>query len=222
MPRVVPSERLSVGRMPVRLCVIGDSPEVRHCAVALVQQGHQVYWLASRDALRTLLNGASPLPVATDILPATCQFVVPVQTYHYEGIRLLCVNQELWQSSDLHTRLFTCLCLLQRALPCVVFHAWGPLPIAYLTVYTARFLAVPAMLSYNSQLVSAKPEQPFLWDWVARQVTAAVVPSPTEQERLLTLGSLTSTQVHVIDPTQPHLGQTLTALYARLSGAATP
>jgi hypothetical protein len=27
--------------------------------------------------------------------------------------------------------------------------------------------------------------------------------------------------VHVIDPTQPHLGQTLTALYARLS-VATP
>jgi hypothetical protein len=95
------------------------------------------------------------------------------------------------------------------------------LPIAYLTVYTARFLAVPAVLSYSSQLVAVQSEQPFLWDWVAQQVAAAIVASPAEQERLLTLAPLTSGHVHVIDPTQPHLGQTLTALYARLS-AATP
>ena len=205
----------------MRLCVIGDSPDVRHCAVALVEQGHQVYWLASTEALRTLHNGAAQLTVATDILPSTCQYVVPVQTYHYEGIRLVCVHQEFWQRPDLHTRLFTYLCLLQRALPCAVFHAWGPWPIAYLTIYTARFLAVPAVLSYSSRLVSAKLEQPFLWDWVARQVAAAIVSSPAEQERLLTLAPLTSRQMHVIDPTQPHLGQTLTALYGRL-GAATP
>ena len=205
----------------MRLCVIGDSPDVRHYAIALVEQGHQVYWLASAEALRTLHNAAAQLTVATDILPSTCQYVVPVQTYHYEGIRLVCVHQELWQRPDLHTRLFTCLCLLQRALPCAVFHAWGPWPIAYLTIYTARFLAVPAVLSYSSRLVSARLEQPFLWDWVARQVAAAIVSSPAEQERLLTLAPLTSRQMHVIDPTQPHLGQTLTALYGRL-GAATP
>ena len=204
----------------MRLCVIGDSPDVRHCAVALVEQGHQVYWLASTEALRTLHGGAVPLTVATDILPSTCQYVVPVQAYHYEGIRLVCVNQEFWQHPDLHTRLFTYLCLLQRALPCAVFHTWGPCPLAYLTIYTARFLAVPAVLSYSSRLVSAKLEQPFLWGWVARQVAAAIVSSPTEQERLLTCAPLTSRQMHVIDPTQPHLGQTLTALYGRL-GAAT-
>jgi Glycosyltransferase Family 4 len=205
----------------MRLCVIGDSPDVRRCAVALVEQGHQVYWLASAEALRTLHNEAAQLTVATDILPSTCQYVVPVQTYHYEGIRLVCVHQELWQRPDLHTRLFTYLCLLQRALPCAVLHAWGPWPIAYLTIYTARFLAVPAVLSYSSRLVSARLEQPFLWDWVARQIAAAIVSSPAEQERLLTLAPLTSRQMHVIDPTQPHLGQTLTALYGRL-GAATP
>jgi hypothetical protein len=205
----------------VRLCVIGDSPDVRRCAVALVQHGHQVYWLASTEALRTLPNGAAQLPVATDILPATCRFVAPVQAYQCEGIRLLCINQEFWQCPDLHTRLFTYLCLLQRALPCAVFHTWGPWPTAYLTVYTARFLAVPAALSYSSQLISGQQEQPFLWDWVARQVAAAIVSSPAEQEHLLTLAPLTTRQVHVIDPTQPHLGQTLTALYARL-GAATP
>jgi hypothetical protein len=205
----------------MRLCVIGDSPDVRHYAVALVKQGHQVYWLASTEVLRTLHNGAVQLTVATDILPSTCQYVVPVQAYHYKGIRLVCVNQEFWQHPDLHTRLFTYLCLLQRALPCAVFHTWGPWPIAYLTVYTARFLAVPAVLSYSSQLVSAKLEQPFLWDWVARQVAAVVVPNTAERERLLTLAPLTPTQVHVIDPAQPHLGHTLTALYTCL-GVATP
>ena len=205
----------------MRLCVIGDSPDVRHCAVALVEQGQQVYWLASTEALRMLHNGAAQLAVATDILPATCQYVVPVQTYHYEGIRLMCVDQECWQHPDLHTRLFTYVCLFQRALPCAVLHTWSPWPIAYLTIYTARFLAVPAVLSYSSQLASAKLEQPFLWDWVARQVAAAIVPSPAEQERLLTLAPLSARQVQVIDPTQPHLGQTLTALYTRL-GAATP
>jgi hypothetical protein len=100
-------------------------------------------------------------------------------------------------------------------------HTWGPWPVAYLIVYTARFLAVPAVLSYSSRLASAEPGQPFLRDWVARQVAAAVVSSPAEQERLLTLAPLTSGQVRVIEPTQPHLGRTLTALYARLR-AATP
>jgi len=190
---------------------------VRRYAVALVEQEHQVYWLASTEALRTLHKEAAQLTVATDILPATCQYVVPVQTYHYEGIRLMCVDQEFWQHPDLHTRLFTYVCLLQRALPCAVFHTWGPWPIAYLTIYTARFLAVPAVLSYSSQLVSAKLGQPFLWDWVTRQVAAAIVSSPAERERLLTLAPLTTRQVPVIDPMQPHLGQTLTALYARLS-----
>ena len=200
----------------MRLCVIGNSPEVQRCAVALVQQGHQVYWLLPSDALQMVRDGAAGLQVAPDILPATCRSVVPVQTYHCEGIRLVCVPQECWQRSDLHTRLFTCLCLLQRDLPCAVFHAWGPLPIAYLTVYTARFLGVPVVVSS----LSAEPEQPFLWNWVARQAAAVSVPSMVERERLLTLGPLTSTQVHVLDPRQPHLGQALTALYARL-GAAT-
>ena len=216
----------------MRLCVISDYPvlpqtpaagdlrAVRRCAVALVQQGHQVYWLLSSEHVRALHNEASLVPGATDILPSTCQYVVPVQAYQCEGIRLLCVDQEIWSPPDLHTRLFTFLCLLQRALSCEVFHAWGPLRVAYLAVYTACFLAVPAVVSYGSQMLSAKPEQPFLWDWVARRVSAAVVPSRAEHDRLLTLGPLTSTQVHMIDPTRSELGQTLTALYARVCGAA--
>jgi hypothetical protein len=217
----------------VRFCMISDYPvipqtpaaadmwTVRRCAVALVQQGHQVYWLLSTDTLRTLHNEAALGPVSTDILPPTCQYVVPVQTYHCEGIHLLCVNQELWQHPDLHTRLFTFVCLLQHALAYEVFHAWGTLPIAYLAVYTACFLAVPAVVSYSSQMLSARPEQPFLWDWVAQRVSAAVVPGRAEYERLLALSPLPAMHVHVIDPTRSELGQTLTALYTRVCGAVT-
>jgi hypothetical protein len=89
------------------------------------------------------------------------------------------------------------------------------LPIVYLTVYTARFLDVPAVVS----AASGAAEQPFLWDWVARQASAVIVPSGAERQRLLALGPLTSTQVHVLDPMQPHLGPALTALYARLGAA---
>jgi hypothetical protein len=195
--------------------MVGNSPEGQRCAVALAQQGHQIYWLLPSDALQMLANGAVGLQTAPDLLPATCRSVIPVQTYHFEGIDLVCVNQECWQRPDLHTRLFTCLCLLQRDVPCAVFHAWGPLPIAYLTVYTARFLNVPAVVSS----LSAEPEQPFVWDWVARQAAAVIVPSMAERERLLTRGLLSATQVHVLDPRQPHLGQALTALYARLGAA---
>src|SRR5712691_3606701 len=83
-----PSERLGVRSMPVRLCLISDYPvisqtpaagdlqTVHRCAVALIQQGHQVYWLLSTAHVRALHNAASLVSVATDILPSTCQYVV--------------------------------------------------------------------------------------------------------------------------------------------------
>jgi hypothetical protein len=197
-----------------------DMQAVYHCAVVLVEQGHQVYWLLSTGQMQALSNQASLGPVAPDILPTTCQYVIPVQAYYWERLRLLSINQELWQYPDLHTRLFTFLYLLQRALSCEVFHAWGTLSIAYLAVYTARFLDMPSVVSYGSQMLSAQTEQPFLWDWVARHVSAAAVPSRVEQERLLTHSPLTAMQVHVVDPTQSELGQTLTALYTRVCGIA--
>jgi hypothetical protein len=214
----------------VRLCLISDYPAIsqtaaemgddlsamRRCAKALVQQGHQVYWLLSTESLQAFQAEAALAPAAADTLPPTCRYIVPVQPYQCAGVRLLCVHQEIWQHADLHTRLFTLVCLLQRALSYDVFHAWGTLSVAYLTVYTARFLAVPAVVSYGWQLQSDKPQQPFLWDWVARQVSAAVVPSMADYERLLTLSPLAPTQMHVIDPRQPEVGWALTALYARL------
>jgi len=198
-----------------------DPGAVQRCARALAQQGHEVYWLLSTASLPALQAEATLLSTATDTLPATCRYIVPVQPYRWAGVRLLCVYQEVWQHTDLHTRLFTFLCLLQRAVSCAVFHAWGTLAVAYLAVYTARFLAVPVVVSYDWQLRSGKPP-PFLWDWVARQVSATVVPSRAEYEWLLTHSLLAPTQLQVIDLMQAEVGQTLTALYARLCGAVTP
>lgn len=217
----------------MRLCLISDYPAipqaatalhydlstVRHCATALVQQGHQVYWLLSTESLQAFQADAALSPVEADTLPPTCRYIVPVQPYQCAGVRLLCVHQQVWQHADLHTRLFTFICLLQRALPCAVFHAWGALSVAYLTVYTARFLAVPAVVSYDSRLWSAKPQQPFLSDWVVRQVSAVVMPSMVEYERLPTRSPLAPAQLQIMAPGQPEVGRTLTALYARLCGA---
>ena len=220
----------------VRLCLLSDYPvipsttaeldyhlsSVRHCAMALVQQGHQVYWLLSAESLQSFQAEPALASAAADVLPPTCRYIVPVQPYECAGVRLLCVDQQVWHHPDLHTRLFTFVCLLQRAISCAVFHAWGTLSVAYLTAYTARFLAVPAVVSYGWQLRSAQPQQPFLWDWVARHVSAAVVPSMAEYERLLTHSPLTPTQLHVIDPRQSAVGQTLTTLYMHVSDAVTP
>ncbi len=214
----------------MRLCVISDHPviaqttaeldsdlsAVRRCAMALAQQGHQVYWLLSTESIQALQAEAVLAPAPADTLPPTCRYIVPVQPYQYAGVWLLCVHQGVWQHADRHTRLFTFLCLLQRALSYDVFHAWGALSVAYLAVYTARFLAVPGVVSYDWQLRSAQPQPPFLWDWVARQVSAAVVPSREEYERLLTCSPLVRTQLHVIDPLQVEVGQALIALYVRL------
>ena len=219
----------------MRLCFISDYPvisqtpaeidydlsAVQRCAMALVQQGHEVYWLLSTESLPAFQAAAALIPAAADTLPPTCRYVVPVEPYQCAGVRLLCIHQEVWQHADLHTRLFTFVCLLQRALPCAIFHAWGTLSVAYLTLYTSRFLSVPVVVSYDWQLRSGTPPQPFLWDWVARQVSAAVVPSRAEYELLLRGSPLAPTQMYVIDPRQGEVGRTLTALYARLCGAVT-
>lgn len=214
----------------MRLCIISDVPSVSQTlatgsyapntphrwAAALVQQGHQVCWVLSARHCRILDAEAVLAPAAPDTLPATCRYVVPVQPYRLGAIEVWCVDDQIWQHTELHTRLFTFLCLLQRALPCDVMHAWGTLAIAYLAVYTARLLTIPVAVSYDGQMRAAMAQQPFLWEWVARQVSAAVVPSRAERAQLLTCSSLTPAQIHVIAPAQPQVGQLLTALYARL------
>jgi len=126
----------------------------------------------------------------------------------------------VWQHPDLHTRLFTFLCLVQRALGCDVFHVLGALSVVYLAIYTACFLGVPAVLSYGGQTRSAGPSPPFLWNWVAQHVSAAVVASQGERQHLLTHSTLAPGQIHIIDPAHPDMEWTLATLYARLSGVS--
>jgi len=216
----------------VRLCWISDHSTVpqtaatvdrelaalRQCAIALVQQGHQVYWVLSPRTLEAFHDEPALAHATADALPPTCQYVVPLQPYQYAGVQLFCVDQQVWQHPDSHTRLFTFLCLLQRALSCDVFHALGALSAVYLAIYTARFLGVPAVLSSGWQLWSAGPSQPFLWHWVVRHVSAAVVSSQVERQRLLTCSPLEPARIHMIDAAQPEVARTLAALYARLSG----
>ncbi len=198
----------------MHICMLSDHLESRDAVVALGQQGHDVSWLVPTAYLPTLSVETERLTVATDILPATCQHVIPLQAYHYQGVQLLVISQTLWQQPELHTRLFTLLCLLHRAAPYQVFHTWGPVPLAYLTVYTARFVAVPAVVSCDAAMLAAREHQPFLWDWMLRQAAAMVVPSRAERAQLVSHNA--GLPVSVLDTTHPALGQRLTALYAGL------
>jgi hypothetical protein len=186
--------------------------------MALVQHGHQVYWLLPTDSLPAL-DAAALAPAVAEAVPATCRYIVPVQPYQCAGVQIIGVDHHVWQHADLHTRLFTFLSLFQRAVACDVWHTWVALAVAYVVVYTARFLAVPAVVSYGWQLESAGSRQPFVWHWVAQQVSAAVVPSLAARQRLLTCSALTPARLHVLDPARSAVGDTLTALYARLCGA---
>jgi hypothetical protein len=185
-------------------------------AAALAQQGHQVYWLTSPETWRA---GGGDMTLGREVkgdVPPTCRYVVPCQAYRCGEIRVFCVDEAVWQQPALHTRLFTFCCLLQEALAYEVLHAWGALPVAYLAVYTARFLGLPAVVSYDQQTLRADPQQSFLWDWVTRQGSGAVVASVADRERLLAVSTLAPAQVRVIDPTMPGAGDTLTALYESL------
>jgi hypothetical protein len=164
--------------------------------------------------MSTLLAEAVQLSTVTDMLPATCQHVVPLQAYDYQGVRLLVLAQALWHQPDFHTRLFTLLCLLHRALPCQIWHAWCSMPLAYLTVYTARFVTVPAVVSCDAAMLAARGQQPFLWDWMMRHASVVVVPSQEAYEQLA--GCQAGVRVSVLEAGSPLLGQRLAALYKGL------
>src|SRR5262249_3261192 len=108
----------------VRLCLLSDYSvipstaaemdynlsTVHHCATALARQGHMVFCLLAAESLHAFWAEAALAPAA-DALPPTCRYIVPVQPYQCAGVRLLCVDQQVWQHLDLHTRLFTFVCL---------------------------------------------------------------------------------------------------------------
>ena len=182
--------------------------------VATLQQyGYQVHWLSSTDTAAALAQDPRLITADEQDVPATCRYVVPYQPYRFAGVSLLCVDSTCWQRPDLHTRLFTLLCLLQRERPCTVLHAWGTLGAIYMAVYTAGYLSVPAVVSYGPACRHAGPQQPFLWQWVAQHAATAVVATAADQESLVATTDLPPARVHVIDPTRPPEAHTLAALY---------
>src|SRR5262249_49229095 len=91
-------DQYSGGR--ARLCLLSDYPviptttaeldyhlsSVRHYAMALVQQGHQVYWLLSTESLQSFQAEPALASAAADVLPPTCRYIVPVQPYECAGV----------------------------------------------------------------------------------------------------------------------------------------
>lgn len=190
-------------------------------ALALAQHGLQVLWLSSTDTAEALPDNAALVRDEVQSMPATCRYVIPCQPYHLAGIQLFCTDRTLWQQRPMHTRLFTFLCLLQRQLPCAVFHAWGDLSAAFMTVYSARFLGLPAVVSYSRSCLRTGPQHPFEWQWVARHTSMAFVTNHTDQERLLATSEYLPTQVRVSHPAVPQTMSTMVALYQRLQNSKT-
>ena len=193
--------------------VYSDFQGVCQHAVALQQHGFQTHWLSSTDTAEALGADARLVAAEAQDIPATCRYVVPYQLYRFAAVPLLCVDRAMWQRSDMHTRLFTLLCLLHRERPYTVLHAWGTLPAIYTTVYTACFLGVPAVVSYGPLCFSASAQHPFLWDWVWQHAAIACVTRDTDRARLLATSSLLPARVHVVEPLLQTAIHTLTALY---------
>lgn len=189
---------------------------VGHHAQSLVRQGVQVQWIASTDTAAALANHAHLVAAGDEALPATCRHVLPCQPYDFEGVQLLCLTPSLWQDPALHTRLFTFLCLLQRAQPCRIWHAWGSLAAAYMTVYTARFLGIPAVASDIVPALDADPQQVFIWQWVAQHASRAVVDRAAERQLWLSAGAVSAAQIEVINSASPEYVDTLLNVYQRL------
>jgi hypothetical protein len=187
-----------------------------HAAVALKQQGVQIHWLSSTDTAEALAHDPRLVVTEAQSVPETCRYVVPYQAYRFADIPLMCIDSALWQRSELHTRLFTLLCLLQRAHPCSMMYVWGTLPVIYLTVYTACFLGVPVVVSSTPPGLPEAPQQAFLWRWVVHHASLVLVRTEAQQQSLLTTHDVPAHRVRVVDPTLSTLGATLASLYESL------
>jgi hypothetical protein len=195
---------------------LDDVYRLREHALSLVEQGLQVLWLSSTATAEALRDDPTLEPDDMHSLPATCRYVIPCQPYRLAGTPFFCADNLLWQQRPFHTRLFTFLCLLQQALPSTVWHAWGDLAAAFLTVYTARFVGVPAVVSYNQTCLRTGLHYPFAWQWVARHVSMALVPSLTDRERLISTSECPPRQIQVCHPAGASATSAMVALYRQL------
>jgi len=191
-------------------------------AVHLNQQGHQVWWVSSTDtieAIATYTKTLALIPKNTSNLPKTCQYVVPCQVYRFQGGQIFCIDCCVWQQPSLRTRLFTFLCLLQRALPCEVWHVWGALPGAYLAVYTGCLIGLPVVVSYNEEYLRDVSQGSFEWHWVAQHASQALVACEADRKRLAATSVLTPKQIQIVNPVLLEASASAINLYESLRGS---
>jgi len=198
-------------------------PEVRsdvralgQYAVSLQQHGCRVQWLTSTNTAEVLAETMPLVSTDQDDLPPTCRYVVPCQPYRLAGLQLFCVEAEVWDRSDLHTRLYTFLCLLHREQSYDVLHAGGGLAAAYLSVYTACFLGIPSVVSYSGRDLTDTAAGGFMWQWVAQHVSLAIVNCQADRERLLSHSARVREHIRVVRTASRTITPTVMALYRRL------
>lgn len=193
--------------------------QLREYALSLVAHGLQVFWFSSTTTAEALQDDPALIPDDMHSLPATCRYVIPCQPYRFAGIPLLCTDNTLWEQRPFHTRLFTFLCLLQHALPSAVWHVWGDLAAAFLTVYTGRFAGVPTVVSYHPTCFQTRVHHPFAWQWVARHVSMALVTSLIDQEQLISTGECPRSRIHMCHLAEASAPSAMVALYRNLRDA---
>ena len=167
------------------------------------RRGHEVLWIATTemaDAVRAQYNLTAS---GIEQVPATCRYVVPCTWYDLDGGRLVEVEPDLLQDATLQTRLFTYICLIQRELPCHIWHAWGGIEVAYLTVYTARFLGLPAAVSCPEAWPDETAPLAFVEKWVMQHLDVMLAGSERHKQRLQRHTGYTQTRIEVTPFTSP-------------------
>jgi hypothetical protein len=183
-----------------------------HYAATLAHHGHQVVWLCAQDMLRWCDRALVAETAAS--LPPTCRYVVPCHPYRLAGVQGLAVADAVWQQPDLHTRLFTLLCLLHRVYHWEVVHVWGASAAMYLGVYTARFLGLPAVASYGAASLWHDTQPSFMTIWTRQYASVGLV--ATEAVRCCLASLPGGAPLQVLDTTLPEAGALATRLYASL------
>jgi hypothetical protein len=85
-----------------------------------------------------------------------------------------------------------------------------------MTVYTARFLGLPAVVSDIVPALDADPQQAFVWQWVAQHVSQAIVDSAAERQLWRSAGAVSAAQIKIIPSAALEYVDALINIYQRL------
>jgi hypothetical protein len=190
-------------------------------AANLAAHGCHVLWLCPVSTLEVLTAQLGSIAVRPSLLPPTCRYIVPCRAYALAGIQLCCPDEVLWQQRPFHTRLFTLFCLWQQGVPCDFWHAWGSFPIPYLTVYTARFLGCPAVVTCDRTFLPSATQYAFECQWVWRHAALLLVEGETERQQLSHDGVLADTSaIRYVGRDASETASIVRAWYQQLQGVA--